>query len=263
MAQAPQLALADERRMALLADAMAAHGHGDDAIGVRRMALRLGKPRGWTYYDECRTLCDALMRRGGGPQDINDAADLCQLHALEALDLNGTSPEDVHAARSVHQLRARVLYGSGKFAEAMGEFRAFLTSAPMDIEAALEDVPALRKLGGAAGEAAARELFDLSFKRLDAACTKYPDSAYLHNEIAWLAVRCGYESQAALTHAKRAVELMPRDTASIDTLAEVLFRRGDKAGAVALMKRCEELEPAEAQHRQRREAFEKGNFVAE
>jgi hypothetical protein len=257
MRQAPQLPLADERRMALLADAMAAHGHDDDAIAVRRMALRLGKPRGWTYYDECRTLSDALVRRGG-PSDIAEAADLCQLYALEGLDLNGTSVDDVHLPRMVHQLRARALCREGKVAEAMGELRAYLAIAPTDIDAALEEVPELKKLGRADAEAAARELFDLSYKRLEAGCAKYPESGFLHNEAAWLAVRCGYETEAALSHARRAVELLPRDTASLDTLAEVLCRRGDRAGAVALMKRCEELEPAEAQHRQRREAFEKG-----
>jgi hypothetical protein len=261
MRQAPQLPLADERRMSLLADAMAAHGHADDAIAVRRMALRLGKPRGWTYYDECRTLSDALVRRGGGAQDIAEAADLCQLYSLEALDLNGTSVDDVHLPRMVHQLRARALCREGKVPEAMAELRAYLAIAPMDIDAALEGVPELKKIGRADAEAAARELFDISSKRLEASWAQYPESGFLHNEAAWLAVRCGYEPEGALAHARRAVELLPRDTASLDTLAEVLYRRGDRAGAVALMKRCEELEPGEAQHRQRREEFEKGKLV--
>jgi hypothetical protein len=267
MARAGELSLADERRMALLADAMANHGHGEEAMAQRRAILRLGHPRGWTWYDECKTLGNELARRKVGEPEAAaaaaEAADLWQLFALQVLDSGGTFAEDlayVQLPQLVRTFRARGYYRAGKTAEAMAELAAFLKLSPTHIEAALDAVPEMKKLRQ---EPAAREVFDRVYKPLEGLCAKYPQSAYFQNEAAWLAVKCGYEGDAALAHAKRAVELSPRDTASIDTLAEILYRRGEKEQALELMKRCEELEPDQARHRQRREQLEKGTLSDE
>jgi predicted Zn-dependent protease len=77
-----------------------------------------------------------------------------------------------------------------------------------------------------------------------------------HNDLAWLDARCGVKLADAQTHAERAVALQPRNAAYIDTLAEVVYRRGDKTKALELIARCAALDPHDPVHRDRRAAFE-------
>jgi tetratricopeptide (TPR) repeat protein len=79
-----------------------------------------------------------------------------------------------------------------------------------------------------------------------------------HNDLAWLYARCGVKLAEAQTHAERAVALQPRNAAYLDTLAEVAYRRGDKAKALELMGRCATLDPHDPVHQSRRAAFEHG-----
>jgi tetratricopeptide (TPR) repeat protein len=77
-----------------------------------------------------------------------------------------------------------------------------------------------------------------------------------HNDLAWLYARCGVKLAEAQTHAERAVALQPRNAAYLDTLAEVAYRRDDKAKALELMGRCATLDPHDPVHQSRRAAFE-------
>ena len=83
---------------------------------------------------------------------------------------------------------------------------------------AVDLVPDLDKLGM---HREADALFADAFATQQALCNQYPDSAYLNNQIAWLAAICHRELDKALVHAKHAVELEPKQTAFIDTLGEV------------------------------------------
>jgi len=62
-----------------------------------------------------------------------------------------------------------------------------------------------------------------------------------------------------LTHAKRAVELRPDDASVRDTLAEVHFRRGEFAQAIAQMEECLRLAPERAYFRKQLERFRAGD----
>ena len=88
-------------------------------------------------------------------------------------------------------------------------------------------------------------------------CETYPQSGPLHNLYAWAAAKCRRQLDAALAHARRAVELQPTNTASIDTLAEAHFQRGEFAEAIVAMARCAELEPNERRHKEQLERFRK------
>src|SRR5207302_6786759 len=93
--------------------------------------------------------------------------------------------------------------------------------------------------------------FDLYRKR----CEEYPNAATLHNGLAWLAVECHREPGAALEHAEKAVALSPKTTAYLDTLAEVMFSRGDPKQAAELMQQCVDLEPKVQRHRKQLDRF--------
>jgi tetratricopeptide (TPR) repeat protein len=253
MSQARRTTFGDDQRLEMLAAMMEDQGHAADALGVRGQMLTVGASRSLYFYDACWRLATVASK-----DDPARAAAYSQLYALAVPDAGAVFGGELWYAmvpRTARVQHARALYREGKMAEAMAEFQLLAAAAPLDLEVALDAVPELKKLGH---EAAAREVFELVFKPLEAFCAKHPEGAFHHNEIAWLAARCDYELEAAQKHALRAVELQPRETNSIDTLAEVYFRRGDRDKAVALMKQCESIEPNQPRHRRRREEFEKG-----
>ena len=85
-------------------------------------------------------------------------------------------------------------------------------------------------------------------------CTDHPDSGPVHNLYAW-ALRTHREPKEAIAHARRAVELEPSNTASLDTLAEALFVDGQVKEAIATIQKCIDLEPDEPHHRAQMRRF--------
>jgi tetratricopeptide (TPR) repeat protein len=253
MAQARQRTLGEDSAMDALAEIMADEHHTDDAIEVRKQALRVGRPRDLPYYFMCRQLS----------LDLTDtqtaiAAGLWEQFTLVPLENQASLFADVayvQMPQVAHHLRARALYQQGKVAEAMVHLRLLVKQAPRNVEFVIASVPELKKLGH---DAEASELFNLVYAPLEALCAKYPSSGFYRNEAAWLAVRCGYQLDQALSLAQRAVELQPRETNNLDTLAEIYFRKGQREKAIALMKQCESIEPGQPRHHERRAEFEKG-----
>src|SRR5205823_12903144 len=102
-------------------------------------------------------------RAGDGPA----AADALQVFAVQVLDRGGTFVNEMSYAelpQLVHRYRARGLYQQpGKVEQAMAELRLVLNNAPAHIEAVIDAVPELKKLGH---PDAARELFDIVYKTL-------------------------------------------------------------------------------------------------
>ena len=129
--------------------------------------------------------------------------------------------------------RAIALAEAGKPMEAIIAARAYLRASPGEVTFVTELVPALDKIGA---KAEADEVFRTTWDALRAVLKDHPDSTFYHNQAAWLAANARRELDTALEDAKRATALAPSNTSYQDTLAEVHFRRGDRAAAVAIMK---------------------------
>ena len=133
--------------------------------------------------------------------------------------------------------RAIALAEAGKPKEAIVAARAYLLACPGEVTFETDLIPALDRIGA---KAEADEVFRTTWNALRAVLKDYPDSAFYHNQAAWLAANARRELDTALEDARRAIALAPDNTSYQDTLAEVLFRRGDRAAAVAIMKKLVE-----------------------
>jgi tetratricopeptide (TPR) repeat protein len=104
----------------------------------------------------------------------------------------------------------------------------------------------------------ADRLFDASAARFESVLKRHPDSALHHNNFAWVCVRNDRYPHQRLLHARRAVELEPNNPYYLDTLAEVLFRAGESAEAIALEQRCIQLNPFSETYPRQLERFRAG-----
>ena len=167
--------------------------------------------------DHATRLAADEAARGG---DYLAAADLGERSLLNFMGVYGLPEPALHLRlpHSVHRQRARGLLAKGDAAAAEREIATCRALVPGDITLAIDVVPEFERLGM---KPRADELYGESKRSLDAVLAKYPDSANDHNNLAWLAANCGRDADEAMTHAKRAVELKPKNAAYLDTLAEV------------------------------------------
>jgi tetratricopeptide (TPR) repeat protein len=152
-------------------------------------------------------------------------------------------------------LRAQELVAKGDAAGAVREAENALAILP-GIDPAETLVPALDKAGR---KAEADRVYTSTAMVCDRLCKDCPQSAEFRNQRAWFAARCRRDLEAATDLARNAVELEPEHANYHDTLAEVLFQRGDKDGALAEIKRCIELKPSERLYAARRARIEAGD----
>jgi Flp pilus assembly protein TadD len=146
------------------------------------------------------------------------------------------------------------LLRSGKTAEAIDELKRAEAIMPENVPFLLECDAALRKQGaGDEADAFYRRMAD----RLEADCRDFPRGGGYHNDLAWLEANLNRDLDQALAHAQRAVELEPQSAGILDTLAEVHFRRGNRAEAVRLAKRCIELDPHDKHYQEQLARFAK------
>jgi tetratricopeptide (TPR) repeat protein len=156
-------------------------------------------------------------------------------------------------ADTVRRMRAKGMLAKGDVEAAEREIAGSRTALPGDVMMPIDVIPEFERLGK---KARADELYADVMGRLDTILAKHPGSANHHNSAAWLAVNCGRDADKALAHARRAVELQPDRAAYLDTLAEVLFRRGEIDEAMRMITRCAELDPRSPRHREQLDRFE-------
>jgi formylglycine-generating enzyme required for sulfatase activity/Tfp pilus assembly protein PilF len=109
---------------------------------------------------------------------------------------------------------------------------------------------------GRAPEAAA--LYEKRIAAFRLQVTEDPGNANLCNAFAWFLTERHKYLDEALPLARRAVEMEPDNAACIDTLAEILFQKGQVTEAVALEKQAFELEPKHEHYAKQLKKFEAG-----
>ena len=235
-----------------LAEMMQTFGETEQAGKIWERMLHFSEPRQRIWYEAVRQRSQMLT--DADPRRASELWRQYQLIVLDA-DVTFTNPAMYVSAPLFGQyLQARSLVSQGRIKEAVAEIQQLMQQLPTGTSYVYELVPMMKQKGYAAE---ARQIYDASAARLRANCEKYPGSWNYRNELAWLSVRCDYDLPQALKIAQEAVDLQPRDTASIDTLAEVHLRSGNRNIAMELIRKCETLEPNIALHRERRAEFEK------
>ncbi len=102
----------------------------------------------------------------------------------------------------------------------------------------------------------AREYYEKTRALALEACQVFPNSAMVHNNLAWLDARSRRHLDEALEHAETALKLKPNTAAYLDTLAEVHFAMGDRAKALDLSAKAVELTPLDKELLGQRKRFE-------
>ncbi|MBM4030513.1 MAG: hypothetical protein FJ291_01860 [Planctomycetes bacterium] len=220
-----------------LAHALAAHGLKEESIAEHALIL-ITAPSTMQMPGDTYTLMD---EHAYGQKDYARAALLIEREIFAVYELNWYFLEDdqylgIPARAQLRRAHARL--AEGKVEQAMEEARLCLDVLPACWDLALALVPELEKAGRVKE---ADELFGRVYDALDKACQFCPHSAATHNSLAWLAARCRRRLDAALEHARRAVELEPNSAAFVDTLAETHFQRGELDKAVEAGQRALDL----------------------
>jgi tetratricopeptide (TPR) repeat protein len=156
----------------------------------------------------------------------------------------------------VHRDRAEGLLAKGDVAGAVREAETAQSLLPGGDEPIAALVPELTKRGHAAE---ADRLYKAAADVQDRLCKDYPQSAEFRNNRAWLAARCKRDLDTAAEFARKAVALEPAHINYRETLAEVLFQKGDKPAALAEIKRCVEAEPKNSYFAKQQARMEAGD----
>jgi tetratricopeptide (TPR) repeat protein len=249
------LPLGDEKSRFQLADVLARHDLTAAANREYEVIVRTGQFDSWQTNNARRRLARAALIK----KDYGTVAALDERAMLECLKKNTHFVKPVAyvaVPHLIHRHRARSLLAAGKSDEALKEIQAALTALPGEVEFFIHLVPELARSGR---QKEAEELFQRGWKFYEKLCTEYPQSSLLHNSLAWLAARCRRNLDQAQEHARRAVELAPKNAGFLDTLAEVHFQRGDKDTARALMKKCIAMNPKRDYYRRQLRRFEAGD----
>ncbi len=97
--------------------------------------------------------------------------------------------------------------------------------------------------------------FEDSWKFMEDAISRYPESDNTRNTAAWLASRAVRRLDEATAHLKTALAARPDQPAYLDTMAEIEFARGNREKALEWSSRAVNFEPDDSQLRRQHERF--------
>lgn len=234
-----------------MAIALHREGLASDAAEQWKLVARTAPMDHWEWNDAVRLLGDHAHRQN----DHESAADLWEQYMLMNLRSDSSFNQTEFYLRLpvlVRTQRAAAAAAAGECESAVVQAELALAAMPGQTSVIDDLVPQLQEQGcGTAADALFARMHAYYHRRL----AEFPDSGQLHNNLAWLEARCHRHLDEALTHARRAVERSPDNPGYVDTLAEVHFRRGDRAEAVRLSERSVALAPDNDLHRKQLERF--------
>lgn len=254
MQDADRLALGSETTRRELLEAMKRHNLNDDIRREIELILSLTPLHSYERTEALKEAAEIAASK----LDYQRAVGLWERAFLTNLTnlISFQEPwANVVVPALIHKVRTLGLIKSGDVAGAVKEAKFTLDMVPADADTLIDIVNALDK---ANHKTEADELYNQHTDYYRALTREFPRSGPAHNQLAWAQVMCHRDIDDALANAKKAVELEPTSTASLDTLAEVYFAKKDAKNAVEQMKKCVELEPTVARHQTQLARFEKG-----
>lgn len=259
MEQAHWMPLGNELDRGNFAKELDRRGFADHARRERDLVLNAG----WYRYWHVGNVLDDAGRIALRNKDYQRAIAYYEKAIAGSMRMGASFLENhsyLTAPQSVVQVRIKQLLAEKKYDEALVQIRASLEVLPGNIEILIAAIPALDRAGK---KKEADELFAGVAGRLEKGAEAYPNSGFLHNSYAWLAVNCRRELDKAQQHAQKAVSLSPKGADYLDTLAEIYFRKGEVAKATETMKKCIELDPGHAYFQKQLARFAKGDTNSE
>jgi tetratricopeptide (TPR) repeat protein len=243
--------LGNESVRAKFADDLSARGF--DADSRREMELVLST--GWFRSHTVGNVQLRMARLKVRQKDYEPAARAFEKQLIGVVRTGAYFVDDrayLSVPERARAYRARALFAAGKMDAGLAEARTGLAILPGNVDMAIGLVPDLDRVGK---KAEADEIYGKVKDALADAIKDYGSSHDLRNSLAWTMVNCNRDLGEALAHAKKAVELAPKSAGYIDTLAEIYFRKKDRAKALELMKQCAALEPTNPYYRKQLDRF--------
>jgi hypothetical protein len=214
-----------------LANMLEAAGLNDAADQQRELALHTGGDGDELgFSDVWNTRAERAIEHKQWKQAADALDRLCLINLSSNVRWNNPAEYLFEPARA-HLCKARAARKAGDMSTAMEEVRRYQLYLPASSELALEWVPLL---DGDGDHIKADGLFAPVFDHLSAIVKQYPKSKSYLNDLAWMSACCNRRLDEALVAATRAVDLDPTDYQTIDTLAEVQFRKGQRQAAITL-----------------------------
>ncbi|HTN77113.1 MAG TPA: tetratricopeptide repeat protein, partial [Pirellulaceae bacterium] len=177
------------------------------------------------------------------PQEPQLAADYWTKYELTLVRMSSNLVQDegyISLPYSIHRLRALGYLVSGQREDFRREIALCAAIKPYDFSVVEESLPKLIEKGWTTE---ADQLFDKRYEQWVKNCAAYPHATSLSNGLAWTAAISGRKLDEALIYARKSLVLEPNNPSLHDTLAEVHFKRGEVAEAIAAQKKAVELAP--------------------
>lgn len=241
----------DSRARFELAVNLLQHELREDAERQFRLVLRTAPLEHLEWQEAARYLGERFSE--GKPGEAAEWLEYPRLDDLRTYFYMLNDADYLVSSAIIHRLRATAAIQAGQFDVASREIQLTLAALPGDTLLAEELTPALDKVNR---QPPADELFGQLRQVFSEQLQAFPQSALLHNNLAWLSARCGRRLDEALQHAEQAVQLAPQNAGYLDTLAEVYFRRGDRDTAVRHERHALELSPDHASFKTQLDRFE-------
>jgi tetratricopeptide (TPR) repeat protein len=143
--------------------------------------------------------------------------------------------------------------GAGRVVEGLELYQAIVPEDPY--------LPtlAVQKLDAAGWRARADQVFATTYQQLEKQCADLPGDPEPRNNLAWLCAVARRRLDDGLKHIEIGLQAAPRAAPLLDTKAELLFQKGQKAEALAWIEKTIELEPDTDYFQKQRDRFQKGD----